>query len=133
MKYLFFLIFLVISCNTNKLQKFDYNYSSNPWIQAFKDNFFYSSLKVAYKNDSTIFAKIESKDALNPYDGLDLEALIFIDSLSKKFVNDIPPPAMCEYCDNGENYFMAIILHYYASKEFNNIARKQYKLSKSRK
>ena len=34
---------------------------------------------------------------------------------------------MCENCKEGENYYMANCLHYYASHELDSIAKKNYK------
>lgn len=106
---------------------FDYNNSENPWIDAFKDRVFFSALKEAYKTDTLIFKLIEKKDALNPYDGLSPDEMKKAESLGEALIKKIPPPAMCENCPAGMNYFMATSLHYYISRELDSIAKKLYK------
>ncbi|MEN9964334.1 MAG: hypothetical protein RL582_1429, partial [Bacteroidota bacterium] len=49
------------------------------------------------------------------------------DELGKQLIENIPPPAMCEGCTTGMNYFMAISLHYYNSKELDIIAKNLYR------
>lgn len=126
MKYISITILLLSSCSKNSYQKFDYNKSDNPWIEAFKDNVFFACLKESYKND-TIFKLIDNRDAFNPYDGLSLDDLNKTKELAKKLVNNMPKAAMCENCKEGENYYMSNSLHYYASKELDSIAKEEYK------
>jgi hypothetical protein len=128
MKYLvvFFLITL-FSCS-NKLHKsFDYNRSENPWSHAFKDRVFFSSIKEAYKRDTTIIKHIEQIDAFNPYDGLTLEEMKVADEIGITLIQKMPPPAMCEGCLTGMNYFMATALHFYNSKDLDITTKKLYK------
>ncbi len=73
---------------------------------------------------------IEKKDAFNPYDGLSLEDIKKAKNLGRNLVINMPLPAMCEGCKNGENYYMAHCLHYYASRELDSIARGEYKKRK---
>lgn len=117
---------LMTGCSPQTYQHFDYNKSSNPWIDAFKDQVFFSCLREGYKSDS-LFNAIEKKDALNPYDGLELEALNLARSLGKTLVKNMQPPSMCDGCKTGMNYYMANALHYYNSKELDSIAHKAYK------
>ncbi|MFD1256139.1 hypothetical protein ACFQ3S_04980 [Mucilaginibacter terrae] len=116
-----------MSCSHVSYPKFDYNNGPNSWINTFKDEVFFASLREGYKND-TIFKMIEKKDAFNPYDGLSLKALQKAKQLGKALVNKMPPPAMCEGCTPGMNYYMANALHYYNSKELDSIARIYYKI-----
>ncbi len=129
-KFLFSFILFSIAflggCSNNIYQKYEYDQPTNPWINAFKDNVFFQCLKESYKGDS-IFKMIEKKDAFNPYDGLSLEAIEMSRELAKNFVKNMPPPVMCENCESGQNYYMARSLHYYSSKELDNIAKKLYK------
>jgi hypothetical protein len=118
---------VITSCSSISYPKFDYNYSSNPWIGNFKDQVFFSALRAAYKNDTTLFNLIEKRDAFNPYDGLSLDALNMARSLGTSLIKNMPPPAMCEECEDGMNYYMATALHYYNSKELDLIARAEYK------
>lgn len=127
MKYIIIILIVCLSsCNKNSYQRFDYNKSNNPWVEAFKDNVFFAILKEGYKND-TIFRLIEKKDAFNPYDNLSPDALDQIKELAKDLIKNMPKPAMCENCKDGENYYMANALHYYASYELDSIANEAYK------
>lgn len=128
MKYLIVIALIIVSsCNNNLYPKFDYNKSENPWIDAFKDKVFISALREAYNSDTLIFKLIEKKDALNPYDGLTLDEMEKAEQLGKLLIKKIPLPAMCESCTSGMNYFMAVSLHYYKSRELDSIAKKLYK------
>ncbi|WP_323033788.1 hypothetical protein [Paracoccus sp. (in: a-proteobacteria)] len=128
MKYLLIiLLFFTQACSKNSYPTFDYNKSSNPWIDAFKDRVFFSALEEAYKSDTTIFESIRKKDALNPYDGLSLSEMKQADSIGKALIKNIPPPKMCEGCEGDMNYYMATSLHYYNSRELDSIARSLYK------
>jgi len=113
------------ACSSAKFTKFDYSYSKNPWVGAFKDQVFFECLRVSYKND-TIFKLIEQKDAFNPYDGLSQAALNKAEELARNFVKNMPP-ATCEDCTGDDNYYMANSLHYYNSKDLDMIAREEYK------
>lgn len=120
-KLFIFLTVFLAGCTNNIYSKFDYNISTNPWIDAFKDQFFFACLGESYQND-TLFKIIEKKDAFNPYDGLSLEALQKARELAKNLVKNMPPPSMCEGCTPGMNYYMANALHYYNSRELDSIA-----------
>ncbi|MFA6087022.1 hypothetical protein [Mucilaginibacter sp.] len=117
---------VILGCSPTAYPKFDYNNGPNPWVNAFKDQVFFASLRESYKND-TIFSLIERKDALNPYDGLSLEALQKAKQLGKDLVKKMPPPAMCDGCTAGMNYYMANALHYYNSRDLDSIAKSEYK------
>ena len=122
------LIVIIVSyCNVKIYKKFEYNFSDNPWINAFKDRVFISSLKEAYKTDTIIFNHIEQKDALNPFDGLTLLEMRKADQIGLVLIHNMPPPAMCEGCKSGMNYFMATLLHYYNSRELDKLTRRLYK------
>lgn len=124
-KLLLGLVILFSACTSSKLAKFDYNKSSNPWIDDFKDQVFFECLRQSYKSD-TIFKLIEQKDAFNPYDGLSIEALQKAKQLARDFVKNMPP-ATCEGCGEGVNYYMANSLHYCNSKDLDLIAQEEYK------
>jgi len=133
MKYITLIFFTLIlnSCSSqNKYEHFDYQNGPNAWINAFKDQMFFACLRESYSNDS-IYKMIEKHDALNPYDGLNLESLDKAKALGKSIIKNIPPPAMCESCNNGENYFMADCLHYYKSRELDSIAHTEFKKFKA--
>lgn len=128
MKYLLVIGLLFCQgCSMNSYTSFDYNKSENPWIDAFKDRVFFSALQEAYKSDSLIFNSINKKDALNLFDGLSLEEIENANNIGINLTKKIPPPSMCENCPDGMNYYMATALHYYKSKELNNIARNNFK------
>lgn len=123
-----FLICCLNVCYAQKHSKFDYIKSNQPWVDAFKDLVFFSSLRAAYKSDTTIFKLIETKDAFNPFDGLSLSAVMKAKQLGQKLIENMPSkPAMCENCKPGMNYYMATALHYYMSAELNSIAVSEYK------
>ena len=129
MKHFFLLlipVLLLSSCGAHKGEKFDYTISANPWIDCFKDQVFFAALKEAYKENG-LYEQITKKDALNPYDGLNLEAIQMARALGTNLIKNIPPPAMCESCEAGENYYMAVALHYYASADLDAIAQSEYK------
>lgn len=129
MKYVFLsaIICIAVACGQRSYPRFDYNYTKEPWINAFKDRVFFSALQEAYKSDTLIFQLIDKKDAFNPYDGLMPDAMEKANELGKTLINKMPPPVMCESCRPGENYYMAASLHYYNSKELDSIARLMYK------
>ena len=131
--YKLFVLFVLVasSSNKNKFETFDYQKSNNPWITAFKDQVFFSSLRESYQND-TIFDLIGKKDAFNTYDGLDLENIALAKSLAKNMVNNIPIATMCEGCGKDQKYFMANCLHYYQSRELDSIAHAEFEKFKSR-
>ncbi|MDP5201336.1 hypothetical protein [Flavobacterium sp. DG2-3] len=122
----FLILCFFCSCSKSIYQKFNYNYSVNPWIAAYKDNVFFSCLRESYKNDS-IFKIIEQRDALNPYDGLSLDDLRRARELGVTLSTNISKPILCENCKEGDNYYMANCLHYYISKELDSIAKKAYR------
>jgi hypothetical protein len=126
---IFFLIALC-SCSNKTYKSFDYNRSDNPWSHAFKDRVFFSSIKEAYKRDTSIFKHIEQIDALNPYDGLTLQEMKVADEIGVALIQKMPAPAMCEGCLTGMNYFMATALHFYNSKEIDIKTKQLYKKHK---
>jgi hypothetical protein len=130
MKY-FCLVFILYlsSCSNKTFQKFDYNVTKNPWIDAFKDQVFFSAIKESYKADS-VFKLIQKRDSLNPYDGLSLEAIKKAKFLGEQLIQNMPPPVMCEACENDMNYYLANSLHYYISKELDSIAKSEFKKQK---
>ena len=131
MKYFVVFILIAVSSCSNKLHKsFDYNRSDNPWSHAFKDKEFFSSIKEAYKRDTSIFKHIEQIDALNPYDGLTLQEMKVADEIGMALIQKMPAPAMCEGCLTGMNYFMATALHFYNSKDLDKTTKRLYKKHK---
>ena len=91
---------------------------------------FFSSIREAYKRDTTIIKHIEQIDAFNPYDGLTSEEMKMADQIGIDFIKNMPPPAMCEGCLSGMNYFMATSLHYYNSRELDLTTTRLYKKHK---
>ena len=131
MKYLAGFILIALCSCSNKLHKsFDYNRSDNPWSHAFKDRVFFSSIKEAYKRDTSIFKHIEQIDALNPYDGLTLQEIKIADEMGITLILKMPAPAMCEGCLTSMNYFMATALHFYNSRELDIKTKQLYKKHK---
>ena len=131
MKYLAVFILIALCSCSNKIHKsFDYNRSDNPWSHAFKDRVFFSSLKEAYKRDTTIFKHIEQIDALNPFDGLTPQEMKVADEIGISLIQKMPAPAMCDGCLFGMNYFMATSLHYYNSKGLDVTTKQLYKKHK---
>jgi hypothetical protein len=131
LKYLaVFILMALCSCSNEIHKSFDYNRSDNPWSHAFKDRVFFSSLKEAYKRDSSIFKHIEQIDALNPFDGLTPQEMKLADEIGISLIQKMPAPAMCDGCLTGMNYFMATSLHYYNSKELNKTTKQLYKKHK---
>ena len=128
-KIFFIFTFLLLSCSCKISKKFEYNYSKNPWIDAFKDQVFFSAIKESYKTDN-VFKLIQKRDALNPYDGLNLEAIRKAKFIGEQLVQNMPPPTMCEGCENDMNYYLANSLHYYNSKELDSIAKSEFKKQK---
>ncbi len=128
MKLILILIIILVfnACSYKQFVAFNYEQAENPWIDAFKDRVFFTSLRSAYKSD-TLFRYLEKKDAFNPFDGLSADAESIADSLGKKLMRNIPPPKMCEGCKGDQNYYMATALHYYKSVELDAIARSEFK------
>lgn len=130
------IVFVVVSCSTNKRTKFEYQLGSkdNEWINNFKTEFFFTCLKKGYNNDS-IFKLISKKDFQYLY-----EPFAFqhdeIDILATRVIKNIPKPIYphCDDCSKKEeqeilkkNYICASCLNYYASRELDSIAKKTYK------
>ncbi len=97
-------------------------------MAAFKDRVFFAAITEAYNTTPQILELIQTKDAFNPYDGLSLDGIRTADSLGKSLITNMPAPAMCEGCTTGMNYYMATALHYYGSKELDQMAKKMYSL-----
>lgn len=131
MKYtlLLLVITILVSCGKAPSEKFNYNLSDNPWIDAYKDHAFFACIHESYGD--SIYKIIENKDAFNPFDGLTLDALQSAKYNGSKISKNMPRPAMCEDCKEGENYYMATCLHYYNSKELDSIAKAEYKKYKN--
>lgn len=125
--FLLISLFVFTSCVNNKYSSFNYQYSADPWIDAFKDRFFFTALKEAYKLDTEILARMEKLDAFNPYDGLSMEEMTIADSTAKALMIGMPTPGMCEGCKGEKNYFIATALHYYNSRELDSLAKKYYR------
>lgn len=127
-RYIIVILFFS-SCTVNKLARFNYNNGPNPWINAFKDRVFVKCLEHSYNNDS-IFTMINKIDVyVNPYDAFYLEGdrIKLLDSLSHSIPLHIPPPSGLIEGVDGRNFYLCNCLHYYASKELDSIARKEYK------
>lgn len=114
------------ACSSKNYPAFSYHTSANPWIDAFKDQVFFATLRKAYQSD-TLFTMIEKKDAFNPYDGLTPEDMQKAQQLADNLISHMPPPAMCESCTPGMNYYMAHALHYYQSRELDSVTKAQYR------
>jgi hypothetical protein len=128
--------FLIISCSTYKRTNFEYHLGKkeNEWINNFKTEFFFSCLKIGYKND-TIFKLISRKDFQYLYEPFAFQHNA-INILATKIIKDMPKPIYphCDDCTEKEekeeaekNYICASCLNYYASRELDSIAKKAYK------
>lgn len=138
MKKVFVLITVVFisSCSTYKRTKFEYNLGKekNEWINNYKTEFFLKCIKKAYKNDS-IFKLIVKQDLLYLYEP-SANQNNQIDSLSTIIIKNIPKPIF-QHCDDctikeekeelQKNYFCASCLNFYASRELDSLAKKEYK------
>lgn len=121
------IILLLFSCSQEKhLSHFDYYKSETPWIDAFKDQAFFSCLKESHPED-TLWKILESRDLFNPYDGLDLKNLKIAQKLGDSIARNIPTATYCEGCKSYQNYYIATCLHYYKSRELDSIAQIEYK------
>jgi hypothetical protein len=121
-----FSVLLFSACSNRTYPRFDYNKSENPWVDAFKDQFFFAALRESYQSDS-IFNMIAKKDGFNTYDGLELDALQKARELARNLVKHIPNAVLCDECKNGQKYYMAYALRYYNSKQLDSVAQIYYK------
>jgi hypothetical protein len=116
-----------ISCKMKyNYPKFDYNHSSTPCFNAFKDRVFFAILRESYKGTAA-FEEISKRDFFNPYDGLPFDSQGKIDSIALAFVKKMPKPAFCDECTKEQNYFMAQALHYYKSNDLDSIVKVTFK------
>ena len=122
--------FIILSCSTQKRDKFEYrNEDKKVWINTFKSEVFYECLKEGFKNDS-IFKLMEKKDLFNSYDAIDFTAIDFARELGKQIIKKMPVPYIKievgnEYLKN-KNFISYNCLNYYASKELDSIANIEY-------
>lgn len=122
--------FIILSCSTQKRDKFKYrNEDKKVWINTFKSEVFYACLKEGYKND-TIFKLMEKKDLFNSYDAIDFTTIDYARELGKHIIIKIPTPYIKievgnEYLKN-KNFISYSCLNYYASKELDSIANIEY-------
>ncbi len=88
----FIMVFSACKASYN-LPRFDFNNGPKPCLNAFKDRVFFSILQESYKGTDAI-KEINKRDLGNPYDGI-YDPTLFkkIDSISKEFVKNLPPPA----------------------------------------
>ena len=127
---LLILPFIILSCSTQKRDKFEYrNEDKKVWINTFKSEVFYECLKEGFKNDS-IFKLMEKKDLFNSYDAIDFTAIDFARELGKQIIKKMPVPYIKievgnEYLKN-KNFISYNCLNYYASKELDSIANIEY-------
>lgn len=126
-------VILALSCNVNKLPRFDYNNGPNPWINAFKDRVFITCLSQSYPKgvSDSIFNLISKYDLYNPYDDFidyEINNKRFLDSLGASIPKKAPPFWHIDEPDNkGKNVNICNCLHYYASRELDSIAISEYK------
>lgn len=133
--YLLILVLIISSCKS-KYQRdtFQYDDTSNLWINAFKYQVFYTCLKEGINND-TLYKIMRNKDLFNPYDDIDILERKTASELGKKVIENLPKPTVIPHCDdcneslqNSKNYISNNCLKYYASKELDSIAKIAYKL-----
>jgi hypothetical protein len=129
----FVILFLILSCNTYKRDKFVYNLGQGKeqWINNYKTEFFIKCLQYGYQNDS-IIKLMSKKDILyylpNPLEFQHKE----IDNLASKIIAEMPKPIYpkLEEDDEKEEFKKQLIcancLNYYASKELDSIAKISY-------
>lgn len=133
---IFLAIIVFTSCSSYKRTKFEYQLGSNKneWINNFKTEFFLTCLQKAYNND-TIFKLISKKDFQYHYEPFAYQHYK-IDTLANRIIKNMPKPIYphCDDCDEKEekedvkkNYFCASCLNYYASRELDSIAKREYK------
>jgi hypothetical protein len=131
----FVVLFLILSCNTYKRDKFVYNLGQGKeqWINNYKAEFFIKCLQYGYQNDSII--KFMSKEDIlyylsNPLEFQHKE----IETMAFKIINEMPKTIYphCDDCNDAEQVKKKLIcancLNYHASKELDSIAKIAFKI-----
>lgn len=129
--YSLLLLFLLISCSTYKKDRFSYNYDSeNLWINSYKYEAFYGCMKEGLKNDSLRII-LQNTDLFNPSGEIDFNTIDGARKNGELIILNAPKPFV--KLDLGEenllnkNFNSFNCLNYFASRELDSIARKEYK------
>jgi hypothetical protein len=119
------------SCNTSK--KFVYHFEDDTWIKSYKTYAFCSCFSESYKNDS-IIKMIGEKDFINQSEIIaNWEIIDRAKNLGANIAKNIPKPIYPKFEEGKrdefykKNYYLVSCLNYYASKELDIIAKKEYK------
>lgn len=135
---LFFIFFILISCNSIHVKDgflYEENNSKEIWINSYKYEVFYECIKQGIGNDS-IRIILKNKDLFNKSQELEFNTIDSARILGHKIIINLPEPYI--KIDEGsinKNYISYNCLKYYASKELDEIAMIEYKkhFSKKRK
>lgn len=120
----------IISCSTYRREKFSYT-PKTPWINSYKSEVFYACMKEGLRNDS-LHITLKNRDLFNAYSGIDFLSIDKARELGKEIILNMPPTPYIKI-DKGEEYLMkknfisVRCLEFYASRELDSIAKKEYK------
>lgn len=130
-KALLLLFVCFAACNTYKKDRFSYNYDSEKlWINSYKYEVFYGCMKEGLKNDSLRII-LQNTDLFNPSGEIDFNAIDDARKNGELIILNAPKPFV--KLDLGEenllnkNFNSFNCLNYFASRELDSIARKEYK------
>jgi len=137
MKKIFLLIIAIIilfSCNTFKRERFKYiQEEKQSWINSYKYEVFYGCINEGLKNDSLKII-LSNKDLFAPNLNIDFFTIDLARELGESIAKKVPKPSI--KIDKGEEkltskkFISFSCLNYFASRELDSIAKRQYELSK---
>lgn len=123
----------LMSCSSNQLSKFEYQFGKEEWINSYKTEAFWGCFNESYKND-TLIKIISKRDFINqPEIIADWDIFFKAHQEGKNISVNIPKPTYPKFEEGNKeefykkNYFLANCLRYYASRELDSIARIEYK------
>lgn len=122
-----------MSCSSNHLSKFEYQFGKEEWINSYKTEAFWGCFNESYKND-TLIKIISKRDFINqPEIIANWDILFKAQENGKNISRNIPKPTYPKFEEGNKeefykkNYFLASCLNFYKSKELDKLAREEYK------
>jgi len=128
---------ILLSCTTYKRDRFAYHQDEEQsWINSYKYEAFYTCINEGLKNDSLKII-LSKEDLFTPYDGINFSPIDQARQLGQAVARKIPKPFIKiekgEEKLAGKRYISFSCLNYFASRELDSIAKKQYEISKKRR
>lgn len=134
--FVFFIVLaLIASCTSYKRERFSYpNSEKDTWINSYKYEAFYGCIREGLGNDSLRII-LSNKDLFRPNMDMDFVTVDKARAFGKVIAKAMPPPVI--KVDRGEeelrnrNFISYSCLNYFASRELDSVARKEYEIYKA--